>query len=186
MLTNSEIDQASKDYLMLARPCARSEFSNAEAVFQQLCAQARANAQGEAVAEFEVVDRHNCRHRFDKKLYRWCWGVQAGTIDRDDHNLVVVFDRPTDDDTEAVIVKEFPFASLVGDVGIDECLLLREIPIERCPRCAYTHPAPSTLPDSLPDEPEIIETMRKNLDGWDNRVVIAYIDVLRAHMGRKG
>lgn len=44
-----------------------------------------------------------------------------------------------------------------------------------------SNPAPSTLPD----EPEIIGTMRKNLDGWDNRVVISYIDALRAHLGRK-
>lgn len=63
---------------------------------------------------FEIIDFYGERHRYSRADgFSWAYGVVAGSVDTDDHNVVVVYKDEPDDETSSF---EFLFPSAVGDV----------------------------------------------------------------------
>jgi hypothetical protein len=71
--------------------------------------------------EFEIIDRYNARWRYKYSAgYSWAWGIKAGTLDAQDHEMVEVW--LSDDDGESKCVAYFPKAAMVGDCTENTCL----------------------------------------------------------------
>ena len=92
-------------------------------------------------SHFEVIDQHNGRHRFNRKDgYFWQWRPASGTTDVDDFKLIEVMQEDKDGYLRLAI--SFPYPATVGDVDENTCLQLpmRELQLEKCPRCGFVKP----------------------------------------------
>lgn len=80
---------------------------------------------------FEVVDRYNARHRFDRAKGFW-FEWNGGHLE--------VFKEDAEGDFE--LFATFPNPAVVGVVTEDDCLALpmRELSLARCSRCGFTTP----------------------------------------------
>jgi len=90
----------------------------------------------------EVIDRYNARHRFPADNHHYQWQLKPGSIDVEGSEFLDIL-RVSDDDEDGMdLVCTFGRPALVGVVDESSMQIppMRELSLERCPRCGFTKP----------------------------------------------
>ena len=89
--------------------------------------------------EIEVIDQYNGRHRFPAEGHYYEWRLKPGSIDIEGSEFLDVFRRCEDDGDEHEVIATFPRPARVGVVTDATALMLpmRELQMEKCPRCGF-------------------------------------------------
>jgi hypothetical protein len=90
--------------------------------------------------QLEIIDQYNARHRFPAESHYFEWRPKPGTFDVEGSEFLDVFRLCEDHDSEYELIATFPNPARVSFVTDTTALTLplRELQMERCPRCGFS------------------------------------------------